>query len=159
MVIRLRQTEEVDIDYIVSAENNEENRQYIIPWSREKHLQAMNTPDILHLIVQKEAKVGYAILAGLTNVDNAIELRRIVITEKGKGYGRATIEMIKELAFNNYKAHRLWLDVKVQNIRAQSIYKAAGFVVEGILRECLKTENRYDSLIIMSILQHEYKNN
>jgi diamine N-acetyltransferase len=61
VVIRLRQTEEIDLDYILSAENNEENRQYIIPWSREKHLQAMNTPDILHLIVQKEARVGYAI--------------------------------------------------------------------------------------------------
>lgn len=158
MVIRLRQTEEVDLDYILSAENNDENRQYIVPWSREKHLQAMNTPDILHLIVQKEVKVGYAILAGLTNVDNAIELRRIVITEKGKGYGRATIEMIKELAFNNYKAHRLWLDVKLQNLRAQSIYKAAGFVVEGILRECLKTGDKYDSLMIMSILQQEYNN-
>ncbi|OKH36763.1 GNAT family N-acetyltransferase [Calothrix sp. HK-06] len=159
MVIRLRQTEEVDLDYILSAENNEENRQYIIPWSREKHLQAMNTPDILHLIVQKEARVGYAILAGLTNVNNTIELRRIVITEKGKGYGKATIGMIKELAFNNYRAHRLWLDVKLQNLRAQSIYKAAGFVVEGILRECLKTGDKYDSLMIMSILQQEYKNN
>ena len=89
MVLRLRQTEEVDLDYILSAENNEENRQYIITWSREKHLQAINTPDSLHLIVQKETKVGYVILAGLTNVDNAIELRRIVITEKGKSTNSA----------------------------------------------------------------------
>ena len=53
--------------------------------------------------------------------------------------------------------HRLWLDVKVQNQRAQAIYKAAGFVVEGTLRECLKSEYGYESLMIMSILQQEYK--
>ena len=156
MSILLRQAEEADLDYILSAENDEKNRQYIISWSREKHLQAMKNSDISYLIVQHEKRIGYVILAGLLNPNKAIELRRIVITKKGKGYGKLTIEMIKELALKNLNAHRLWLDVKVQNSRAQSIYKMAGFIVEGTLRECLKTEVGYDSLIIMSILQQEY---
>ena len=86
-----------------------------------------------------------------------IEFRRIVITEKGSGYGTATVEMVKQLAFETYNAHRLWLDVKVQNKLAQAVYKKAGFVVEGTLRECLKVEDSYDSLIIMSMLRQEYK--
>lgn len=46
--------------------------------------------------------------------------------------------------------------MKVQNKIAQAVYKKSGFVVEGILRECLKVDSKYDSLIIMSILQQEY---
>ncbi len=154
----LCKTEEVDLDYIVSAENDHENRQYIIPWSREQHLQAILNPDTAHLIVKNETRIGYVILAGLLDFNQTIEFRRIVITEKGKGYGKATVEIVKKLAFETYNAHRLWLDVKVQNKVAQAVYKKSGFVVEGILRECLKVDSKYDSLIIMSILQQEYLN-
>ncbi|MCF2150549.1 GNAT family N-acetyltransferase [Desmonostoc muscorum LEGE 12446] len=152
----LYKTEEADLDYILGAETDDENRQYIIPWSREQHLQAIVNPDIAHLIVKNETRVGYVILAGLLDSNQSIEFRRIVITEKGKGYGKVTVQMIKQLAFETYKAHRLWLDVKVQNKLAQAVYKKSGFVVEGTLRECLKVEGKYDSLIIMSILQQEY---
>jgi diamine N-acetyltransferase len=155
--LRLSNTEEVDLDYVLDAENNDENRQYIIPWSREKHIEAMGNPDVAHLIVQNETRIGYVILVGLLDSNRTIEFRRIVITEKGRGYGKATVEIIKKLAFETYNAHRLWLDVKVQNYRAQAIYKAGNFVVEGTLRECLKSEESYESLIIMSILQQEYK--
>jgi RimJ/RimL family protein N-acetyltransferase len=51
----------------------------------------------------------------------------------------------------------MWLDVKEQNHRAQAVYKGAGFFVEGKLRECLKSGNGYDSLIIMSVLRPEYE--
>ncbi|MBL1203491.1 MAG: GNAT family N-acetyltransferase [Nostoc sp. GBBB01] len=154
--LRLCKTQEADLDYIVSAENDDENRQYIIPWSREQHLQAILNPDIAHLIVKNEIRIGYVILAGLLDFNKTIEFRRIVITEKRKGYGKATVEIVKKLAFETYNAHRLWLDVKVQNKIAQAVYKKSGFVVEGILRECLKVDSKYDSLIIMSILQQEY---
>jgi diamine N-acetyltransferase len=79
-----------------------------------------------------------------------------VITEKGRGYGKGTVKLVKRLAFENYKAHRLWLDVKEQNHRARTVYKSAGFTVEGILRECLSSVNGYESLVVMSILEREY---
>ena len=126
----------------------------MIPWSREQHLKALTDPNLAHLIVQRETRVRYIILAGLLDPNQRIEFRRIVITEKGHGYGKAALEMVKELAFETYKAHRLWLDVKAQNDRARAIYKAAGFIVEGTLRECLHSENGYDLLVIMS-MRHE----
>jgi RimJ/RimL family protein N-acetyltransferase len=108
--------------------------------------------------VWSKTRVGYVILAGLIDANQSVEFRRIVITDKGKGYGKQTVEHVKKLAFETYNAHRLWLDVKGQNHRAQAIYQVAGFVIEGTLRECLKSENGYDSLVIMSILQREYRN-
>jgi catechol 2,3-dioxygenase-like lactoylglutathione lyase family enzyme/RimJ/RimL family protein N-acetyltransferase len=154
----LSNTEEVDLDYVLAAEGDDENHQYIIPWLRETHLQALRNPDIAHLIVQDETKkVGYVILAGLLLANQSIEFRRLVITEKGRGYGKATVEIIKQLAFETYRTHRLWLDVKTQNYRAKAIYSLAGFKVEGKLRECLKSGDQYESLILMSMLHQEYE--
>ena len=153
----LNKTEEADLDYVLNAEYDDQNRQYIMPWSREQHLQAIVSPDLAHLIVWSKTRIGYVILAGLLDPNQSIEFRRVVIVNKGKGYGKATIEIIKKLAFETYDAHRLWLDVKAQNNRAQAVYKAAGFVVEGTLRECLKSAGEYESLIMMSMLQREYE--
>jgi diamine N-acetyltransferase len=114
----LNRTEEADLTYVLKAEQDYQNRQYIIPWSREQHLQAMVNPDITHMLVWNQTRIGYVILTGLIAPHQSIEFRRIVITEKGRGYGKATIEMIKKLAFETYNAHRLWLDAKVQNNRA-----------------------------------------
>jgi diamine N-acetyltransferase len=155
--IKLRKTEETDLDYVLGAEHSEENCPFVIPWSREKHLQALSDPDLAHLIVKVETKVGYVILAGLLDPNQSIEFRRIVITEKGWGYGKATVGLVKELVFETYKAHRLWLDVKEKNHRARAVYEAAGFFVEGTLRECLRAGNGYDSLVIMSLLKQEYE--
>ncbi len=155
--LRLRRTLIADLDYVIRAEHSEENRAYIIPWSRERHIQSLSDPDLVHLIVETGQPVGYVILAGLLNPNHSIEFRRIVITEKGRGYGKTTIERVKELAFETYNAHRLWLDVFDWNARAQHVYAASGFKREGMLRECLKANGRYESLVIMSILRHEYK--
>src|SRR5262245_52913346 len=63
--LRLRRTKESDLDYVLAAEHSEENRLFVIPWSREEHLQALANPDIAHLIVEAETSVAYVILAGL----------------------------------------------------------------------------------------------
>lgn len=126
VTLQLSNTQIGDLDYVIAAECHAENRSYIIPWSREKHLQAISDPDIAHLIVRDQSNVGFVILAGLLNPNQSLEFRRIVITDKGKGYGKATVEQVKASAFDTYQAHRLWLDVKVQNYRAQAIYQQAG---------------------------------
>jgi diamine N-acetyltransferase len=118
----------------------------------------LTDPDIAHLIVEADKRVGYVILAGLQDPNETIELRRIVIMEKGLGYGKAAIQQVKQEAFEKYQVNRLWLDVKEHNHRAQALYKSAGFVLEGTLRQCLKTENgHYESLLLMSILHEEYR--
>lgn len=87
-----------------------------------------------------------------------IELRRVVIVDKGRGYGRAVVRTVKELAFGELHAHRLWLDVKVHNDRARVLYLEEGFVEEGTLRECVRAPDGYESLVVMSLLRNEYEN-
>ncbi len=162
MTIRLRPTQCEDLDFVLAAEQSEENRAFVGQWTREQHAAALEDRDMAHFIVERtadERRVGYIILAGLHNVNQSIEFRRIVVTEKGQGYGRAALRLVKQLAFETLGAHRLWLDVKDHNQRAQGVYLAEGFVVEGTLRECLKAGERFESLIVMSMLRSEYPKN
>src|SRR6266542_2073634 len=87
-VLKLSKTEEGDLDYVLGAEHSEENRLFVIPWSREKHLQALSDPDLAHLIVQAETKSGYVLLAGLPLVSLEHGSRRRARPEKGPRSGK-----------------------------------------------------------------------
>ena len=158
--IRLRNTTEKDLDFVLRAEGDDTNRGFVTVWSPERHLAAIGSDDFSHLIIESPGEagpVGYVILAGLTDPNQTVELLRIVVTAKSKGYGRATLRLIKHRVFDEWKAHRLWLDVKEHNSRARRLYESEAFIVEGTLRECVRTENGFESLVIMSILQPEYE--
>ena len=60
------------------------------------------------------------------------------------------------MAFHDFGAHRFWLDVKGRNLRAQALYRSEGFVEEGRLRDSVRTDEGYDSLIVMSMLESEH---
>ena len=157
-LITLRLTEERDLEFVIIAENESENAQYIGNWSKEQHLESLSNSDILHLIIEDSEtskSIGYIIMAGLNNPNHNIEFKRVVICDKGKGFGKETLKLIKEYSFSELNVHRLWLDVRYKNKRAQNVYKSQGFREEGVLRECILYEGKYESLIVMSILENE----
>ncbi|HWN12180.1 MAG TPA: GNAT family protein [Pyrinomonadaceae bacterium] len=159
MNIRLVGTRENDLEFVLSAEQSAENSSFVTVWAREQHLAALTSEDLSHLIIERVAdgsRVGYIILAGLSDINRSIEFRRIVVTEKGQGHGREALRLVKQMAFQELKAHRLWLDVKEHNVRARHLYESEGFVAEGVLRECIKGEVGFESLVVMSMLFSEY---
>jgi diamine N-acetyltransferase len=156
-IVRLSTTTDADLDFVVKAESDPDTSPFIVPWPRHRHATALGDPDIAHRIAADETKnpVGFVILGGLTNPDSSIEFRRIVAVRKGKGYGRSIVRAVKELAFNELRAHRLWLDVKAHNARARALYKSEGFSEEGLLRECIRGPVGFESLVVMALLRYE----
>jgi RimJ/RimL family protein N-acetyltransferase len=157
--IVLRSTMESDLDYVLAAEQGSENNPYVAQWTREQHQEAMKDSDILHLIIEEMVEkrtVGYMIIAGVESTHKSMEFRRIVVTDKGNGYGREALQLVKEVAFEKYTFHRLWLDVRQHNRRAQELYLSEGFIKEGLLRECVLYKGKYESIWIMSMLEEEY---
>ncbi|MBU9722729.1 MULTISPECIES: GNAT family N-acetyltransferase [Bacillaceae] len=158
-LLRLRYTSENDLDFVCKLESDKDNAKYILPWSLVKHEKALDDEDILHLVMEERVSnrlIGYMIIAGLQNPNKSLEFVRITIGDKGKGYGKEGFKVIKNWAFKEFGAHRLWLDVKVNNQRAYNLYKKEGFFVEGTLRECIKGDDGYESLHVMSLLKSEY---
>jgi diamine N-acetyltransferase len=154
--LRLRPTRKDDLDYVVAAEADPDNAPFLAPSPRDEHVSFIGDPLQRHLIAEADGRaVGFALLR-LHPEDRAVELRRIAVTEKGRGYGRATLALAIRAAFEDHGAHRLWLDVKPHNERARSLYRSAGFVEEGLLRDALYYGGRFESLVVMSILRPEW---
>jgi RimJ/RimL family protein N-acetyltransferase len=156
---KLRPTTHDDLDFVLNAERDPDNRPWIIPWTRAQHESAFGNSELRHILLADDqlGRMGFVILGGLQSPHGAIEFRRVVVVAKGRGIGRAAIRLVQALAFDELNAHRLWLDVKATNARARSLYDSAGFVVEGTLRECLRTDTGFESLVVMSMLRSEYR--
>ena len=159
MKIRLRPTLLDDLPYVLSLERAPDNRPFITPWERPQHEAAIRFPDFRHFIIEAGddwAANGYVILVGCKSQHKVLELKRLVVAEKGVGIGRSCVRVLKRMAFEDFAAHRFWLDVKSNNPRAKHIYEAEGFTPEGVLRECLFDQGEWLSLHVLSMLAREY---
>jgi len=143
----------------MALEQDTYNSQFVFCWTRQEHLQAMAAPSCLHIVIKNRNQqlVGYMILEGVGSQDQSLEFKRLVIGPKGQGYGRETIRLLKKLAFEVLNIHRLWLDVYQDNTPAINLYLSEGFIREGLLRECKKSAQGYRSMVVMSMLEPEYR--
>lgn len=158
MSLILRLTTENDLPFVFEIEKKAADERFVTSETIENHKLYLSDSDIRHFIIEEDEKaVGYAILAGLDDANENVEFRRMVIAEKGNGFGRRALRLIKKLAFEELNAHRLWLDVKDFNERARKLYESENFTTEGIWREAVKAEDgSRESLVFMSILRSEY---
>jgi diamine N-acetyltransferase len=119
--VRLRPTMQSDLDYVLSLEQDPANLPFITPWERTQHEAAIRFPDFRHFIIEAGAGLdaaGFVILIGCRSQNQSLELKRMVVQEKGLGYGRAALRVVKKIVFDDLGAHRFWLDVKERNARA-----------------------------------------
>lgn len=146
------------LEWVVTLEADPDTSPFIVPWPLERHRRALDDPDLAHLLVtDPEGPVGFAILAGMGGARSVIELRRMVVAPalRGRGLGRASLRRLIAYAFDELGAHRLWLDVVVENRRAKRLYRSEGFRTEGVLRDHLPAGGGFRSLEVMSMLAPE----
>ena len=154
--MQFRKTTIRDIELIMQVEAKYEN--FVGQWCFEQHQSTLNDSTAAHIVFYTEEHpfIGYAILRGLLNENKNIELMRIAIDQPNRGNGEKAIKLLLDWCFNELKAHRVWLDVRKDNARAQKVYSRMGFKVEGLLRDCILIGNKFESLYVMSILENEY---
>lgn len=153
-MVTLRSTDTSDLDYVLKVEKAAYQLGYVAQWTREKHLSSLTNEKLDHMIIENDGPVGY--LIGQRNADDNYELMRIVVSKRGYGYGKEAIKRLLNFAFNKLNTHRFWLDVRLHNDKAIKIYREIGFVEEGILREAVKLDSGYVSVMIMSILREAF---
>lgn len=154
----LRQATEEDLPFIAALERKFCDLGFVGADSLETHRARLADEDCSYSIVESGGgPAGFVILRGLSSRNRSIELKRIVIGEPGQGLGRRALEATIADVFGRLSAHRLWLDVFEHNTRARHVYRSLGFQEEGMLRESIFHNGRYDSLVLMSILEQEYR--
>ena len=139
------QMEEANAEF-VGQNNFREHRQYIRKLSKAHYSVFENTNGKL---------VGYFLLNDIDNAIESIELKRIVISDTGKGYGKETLGLIKEICFNELETVSIWLDVFEDNFRAIHVYQSAGFTNQPELAEYIRMGKNMRRLLIMKCISYE----
>ncbi|MEG0283225.1 MAG: GNAT family protein [Erysipelotrichales bacterium] len=152
------EADEKYINLIIRIESHEENRYYLWIGTYDEHLDEINDPNHLLLVIKEKMSdnvVGYA-LVRLDKQSNIFELRRIAITKKGVGYGKEAMIGLIRYAFEQTDTNRFWLDVYPTNYAGIKLYDKLGLHVDGVLRSNYKDENGYLDQIVYSLLKEEY---
>jgi len=66
-------------------------------------------------------------------------------------------QLVLRYAFETLKLHRVDLRVLSYNKRAIRCYEKCGFIIEGYEREGAYIEGQFETDVMMSILEHEYR--
>jgi RimJ/RimL family protein N-acetyltransferase len=147
-----------DIEAIISIESRGSISQFIRPWRHERHAAALENRSYAYLIAEVAGEtVGFVIFQEVLSTDRSINLMRIAVTEPGQGNGTTLMRLAMRHAFIDLGAHRLWLDVFAENDRARHVYRGLGFVEEGTMRDAALKPDGFHSLVIMSMLEDEYR--
>jgi diamine N-acetyltransferase len=156
--MRLRNATVADIPQICSLERRPEFRTMVGSWPEDQHLRMLADPGAAYIVAEDQPGqvAGFAILQGILSEHRAVELKRIVIGAPNQGTGKRLLTEVAGRAFGQYGAHRLYLDVFVNNDRARHVYETFGFQKEGIMRDAIYRDGAYYSLVLMSLLESEY---
>lgn len=103
--------------------------------------------------------IGDVAIMDMDNPMNRCGSFRIAINTPwtGRGYGSEAMNLMLDYGFGMLNLHRIQLDVYTINERAIHVYEKAGFKKEGVLRQAWRFDHGYYDIVIMSMLEHEYR--
>ncbi len=147
-----------DVPRIMEFERIPEFHTFVGTWTEEEYLHAISDPDVECFIVLDASRqpAGFATLRGIQSPHRNIELKRFVIASPGEGRGQQALHALMAHAFQQLRAHRLWLDVFAENARALHVYRKAGFREDGVFREAVYRDGEFHTLLLFSMLDREY---
>jgi RimJ/RimL family protein N-acetyltransferase len=157
--MKFRSANPGDIVQICALERLPEFRTMVGSWPEDEHARMLANPDGVYIVAEDPSGriAGLAILRGLLSEHKQVELKRLVVRTPNHGIGKQLLTEVADRAFGEHSAHRLFLDVFVTNDRARHVYENFGFRQEGIMRDAIYRDGAYHSLVLMSLLETEYR--
>jgi diamine N-acetyltransferase len=121
--MRLRPAVAADLPLIVDLERMPMARTFVGQWSEERHRATISDGDGRYYVGETGSGdiEAYSILRGVSEDSRAMELKRIVVGVPESGLGRKILEELVRIPFEEFHAHRLFLDVYEDNARATSL--------------------------------------
>ncbi len=129
----------------------------------ERYYQSAQTAEPKRLIFkgvdEKGNAVGHIELNQIDHHHRSASISRVLVAPeaRGKGYGQQMVREVIRIGFEDLNLHRISLNVFDFNKSAIACYEKVGFVREGLLRELRKVGDRYWNLVVMSMLEEEYR--
>jgi len=126
--LRLRTANIDDYDFINMAEQDADCTPWVNNWSLHTRIEKFGDNNFYQTIIEtcEGQSVGFIDFRDMLH-ETQVELKRIVITERGKGYGKEAMHLSQKFAFEVLNRDRLYLGTKVNNARAIHLYHTTGF--------------------------------
>lgn len=119
------------ITELIKMEEAADTSEFIIPYNEERHLSEIKNLSNKYVgIYEKGQLLGFIIL-GIEEEGKRIEFRRIVIKQKGLGFGQEAIMQLEEYCRAVWNTKSIWLDVFEFNHRGIHIYEKLGYKKTG----------------------------
>lgn len=76
---------------------------------------------------------------------------------QGQGLGTSAMRLALTQAFGPLQLHRVWLHTRLDNLRAERLYRNLGFQLEGLERESILASQGYVSQHRWALLAQEWR--
>jgi RimJ/RimL family protein N-acetyltransferase len=148
-----------DIPSIMAIERTPGFEVHVGRWSQDQHAAEMLKKSARYFVLREGDEVkGFAILQHVGEPDLRVHLKRIAVSDAGRGSGSSLLQAVLEWLFTKTDTNRVDLDLFVENERARRAYEKAGFLVEGLLRDYHRSvDGRLRDAFIMSILRRDWE--
>ena len=115
--------------------------------------------DLVIALQENDQAIGEVVLNNIDFFNRSANIRIGLFDPQyfSKGYGSEALLLMLGHGFNSLNLHRIELGVYDFNPRAIHVYEKLGFKKEGVLRDYLFSGGEYHDQILMSILDHEYR--
>lgn len=167
--IYLREMTVEDTDKIVAWRNSDEVRKRFIyrgEFTRETHLawirNMVETGKVIQMMIcdaLTDEALGSVYFRDVDRIHQKAEYGIFIGEEgaRGRGIGSAAARLALRYAFEEERLHRVFLRVLSDNLRAIKSYENAGFQREALLREDVCLDGTYRDVILMGILNREFR--
>lgn len=166
----VRAIEKEDLSFLAECRNNEDTWKYLgtIDFSNEvKQLawwqsSSLDKTKSYFILCSDDycTKVGFIRLDEIDYVNRSIRVGGDIHPNyRGQGYGTKMYELLLEYCFNQLNMHRIWLLVLDTNDIAIKLYAKMRFQMEGVQRQAIYRDGKYNDYLMMSILRNEWIKN
>lgn len=104
--------------------------------------------------------VGHVDLLNIDRHNRSLTIGRVLVGDansRGRGIGKEIVRSALRIAFDELGMHRVGLGVFSHNTAALACYEGVGFRREGTLRDYRRYGDQYLDLIMMSMLEEEWR--
>jgi RimJ/RimL family protein N-acetyltransferase len=114
---------------------------------------------LLIALRENDEVIGDIAIQDMDRGNRTANLRLAIGDEEhqNKGYGREALLLMLDYGFGILNLHRIELEVYSFNSRAAHVYESVGFVREGVRRQTLFYNHEYHDVVMMSMLENEYR--
>ena len=131
-VIYVYNTKPNELSTIHRMEQDTDTAEFIVPYRLARHESEYAKDNVYYKSIYGPPGelIGFAILA-LNDNGTTMEFRRLMISEKGKGFGSRAVALMDTVAKEEFHCRRIWLDVFEFNTRGQHVYTKLGYVFQS----------------------------